>query len=47
MNRKSFLLCAVLAVSACPAAAQGFPTKPIRLVVTFPPGGAQIGRAHV
>ena len=40
MNRKSFLLCAVLAASACPAAAQGFPGKPIRLVVTFPPGGA-------
>ena len=40
MNRKSFLLCAVLAASACAAAAQGFPGKPIRLVVTFPPGGA-------
>jgi tripartite-type tricarboxylate transporter receptor subunit TctC len=40
MNRKSFLLCAVLAASACSAAAQSFPTKPIRMVVTFPPGGA-------
>jgi tripartite-type tricarboxylate transporter receptor subunit TctC len=40
MNRKCFLLGAVLAASAWSAAAQGFPTKPIRMVVTFPPGGA-------
>jgi tripartite-type tricarboxylate transporter receptor subunit TctC len=40
MNRKSFLLGTVLAASAWAAVAQGFPTKPIRLVVTFPPGGA-------
>ncbi len=40
MNCKSFLLGAVLAASAWSAAAQGFPTKPIRMVVTFPPGGA-------
>ena len=43
MLRKSFLLGAVLAaatLSAPSAFAQGFPNKPIRLVVTFPPGGA-------
>jgi tripartite-type tricarboxylate transporter receptor subunit TctC len=40
MNRKSFLLGAVLATLACLATAQGFPNKPIRMVVTFPPGGA-------
>ncbi len=43
MNRKLFLqaaLCAALAGLGGSAAAQAYPTKPIRLVVTFPPGGA-------
>ena len=44
MNRKSFLLSGVLGllIAATPlmATAQGYPKKPIRLVVTFPPGGA-------
>ena len=40
MKRKSILLGAVLVASAWAAAAQGFPSKPIRMVVTFPPGGA-------
>jgi tripartite-type tricarboxylate transporter receptor subunit TctC len=30
----------LLAATAWPAAAQGFPNKPLRLVVTFPTGGA-------
>lgn len=34
----SLLACALLAVPGL-AAAQGFPTKPIRIVVTYPPGG--------
>ena len=43
MLRKTFLFGAVLAATAfsAPSAfAQAFPNKPIRLVVTFPPGGA-------
>jgi len=33
------LLAAALALAAGTAAAQGYPTKPIRLIVAFPPGG--------
>jgi tripartite-type tricarboxylate transporter receptor subunit TctC len=44
MRLKPFLLgaalAATLAAAAFGAAAQGFPSKPVRLVVTFPPGGA-------
>ncbi|MDO9093829.1 MAG: tripartite tricarboxylate transporter substrate binding protein [Rubrivivax sp.] len=44
MKRKSFVLSGMLslllAASPFVANAQGYPTKPIRMVVTFPPGGA-------
>jgi tripartite-type tricarboxylate transporter receptor subunit TctC len=43
MNRRDACVAAVAAWAlgaGAPAMAQGFPTKPIRLVVTFPPGGA-------
>ncbi len=40
MNPNTLLLGAVLAATAVTANAQGFPTKPIRLVVTFPAAGA-------
>jgi len=36
----ALLLCAVTATTATSALAQGFPNKPIRMVVTFPAGGA-------
>ena len=35
-----FLLAALVAMLATAAAAQSYPTRPIRLVVGFPPGGA-------
>jgi tripartite-type tricarboxylate transporter receptor subunit TctC len=34
------LLCAALALAALPAAAQTYPTQPIRLIAPFPPGGS-------
>ena len=40
MHAIRWLSCAALALSATLAAAQGFPNKPVRMVVTFPPGGA-------
>ena len=40
MRLKSLLLGLCCTAFAAAAAAQGFPSKPVRLVVTFPPGGA-------
>ncbi|MDP3082972.1 MAG: tripartite tricarboxylate transporter substrate binding protein [Rubrivivax sp.] len=40
MKFRSLLLGAALAATAAIASAQAFPSKPIRMVVTFPPGGA-------
>jgi tripartite-type tricarboxylate transporter receptor subunit TctC len=40
MRLTSILLGALLGLTTFAAHAQGFPAKPLRLVVTFPPGGA-------
>lgn len=39
-NTLKLLLCAVLAGAGSAASAQGFPNKPVRIVVPFPPGAA-------
>lgn len=38
--RAASLLTAALVAGASPAVAQDFPNKPVRVIVTFPPGGA-------
>ncbi|MBS1177139.1 MAG: transporter substrate-binding protein, partial [Proteobacteria bacterium] len=40
MSLKKLFLATTLCVLCAAAGAQGYPTKPIRMVVTFPPGGA-------
>ncbi len=39
MSSRTIVTLAVLAVLSSAAWAQGFPSKPVRVIVTFPPGG--------
>jgi tripartite-type tricarboxylate transporter receptor subunit TctC len=46
-NRRRRLVAAMLLLGvACGAAAQGYPARPLRLVLGFPPGGAADGAAR-
>ncbi|MFO1221422.1 MAG: tripartite tricarboxylate transporter substrate binding protein [Burkholderiaceae bacterium] len=47
MNSIRWALTALLSAACSLAAAQGFPARPIRMVVTFPPGGAPDTLARV
>jgi tripartite-type tricarboxylate transporter receptor subunit TctC len=39
LARRSFLCAAAVAIFAGPAAAADYPTRPIRWIVPYPPGG--------
>jgi tripartite-type tricarboxylate transporter receptor subunit TctC len=39
VSRRSFVAGAIAAIAATPAFAQNFPSRPVRLIVPYPPGG--------
>lgn len=47
MKRLQFLLCLMLACAGLPALAQTWPTKPVRIVLQFPPGGSTDSVARI
>lgn len=47
MKRRSFLLCLALAGAGLPALAQIWPSKPVRIVLQFPPGGSTDAVARI